>query len=218
MRFDLHIHSVYSGDSRCKPKEIIKVAEERGLKGIALMDHNTIKGYEVAKKVDTEIIIVPGVEVTTPDGHILGLGLQEDIGKQPSILEAVDTVREHGALAVAAHPYRFWSGIGEDNVLENDWDAIEGMNGRGWGIRNRQAQVLAERLELPVTGGSDSHRLKTVGKTYTILKDVESWEDVIEKVKSGETEVGGENRTLTQTFFYVRRAVSGWIFRGFKRI
>ncbi len=218
MRFDLHIHSIHSGDSYCEPEDIVRTAEDRGMDGIAIMDHNTIRGYREAKKVDTDLIIVPGLEVSTAEGHILALGLEEEIGRQDAISNAIDIIREHDALAVAAHPYRVWSGIGEENVLKNDWDAIEGMNGRGWGIRNRQAQTLAERLDIPVIGGSDSHRLKTIGKAYTIIEDVKDWRDVIKKVRAGETKVGGENRTLTQTFFYVRRALTGWIRRGFKKI
>ncbi len=218
MKFDLHIHSVYSGDSKCTPKEILRTAEKRGLDGIAILDHNSIKGYEVAKKIETDLIIVPGIEITTPVGHVIGFGLQEEVGRQSSIEDAIDTIRDHSGLAIAAHPYRFWSGIGEKNVLQNDWDGIEGLNGRGWGIRNRQARALAERLDLPITGGSDSHRLKTIGKAYTLTDKVDDWEDIIKRIKNGETRVEGENRTLRQTFFYMRRAIFGWVKRGFKRI
>ncbi len=218
MKFDLHIHSIYSGDSKCTPREIIKTAEKRGLDGIAILDHNTIKGYEEALKVDTDLIIVPGIEVTTPDGHIIAIGLRKEIGKQRSTSKAIERIKEEEALVIAAHPYRFWSGIGEEKILKNEWDGIEAQNGRGWGIRNRQARALAESLDLPVIGGSDSHRLKTIGKAYTIIEDVETWEDVIQKIKEGKTKIGGKDRTFKQTFFYVRRALSGWILRGFKRI
>ena len=218
MKFDLHIHSKYSGDSKSEIHDIIKTAEKRGMDGISILDHNSIKGYEKAEKVDTDIIIVPGMEVSTPDGHIIAMGLREEIGKQSSISEAIDRIRERGALAIAAHPYRYWSGIGEKNVLENDWDGIDGQNGRGWGYRNRQARALAERLDLPVIGGSDSHRMKTIGKAFTKIEGVETWEDVIKKTEKGETEVGGEDRTFTQTFFYIRRAISGYVMRGFESI
>jgi len=219
MKFDLHIHSKYSGDSKCEPRDIIKTAENRELDGISILDHNSIKGYEKAQKVDTDLIIVPGMEVSTPNGHIIAMGLREEIGKQSSISEAIDRIRDRGALAIAAHPHRFWSGIGEKNVLKNEWDGIDGQNGRGWGFRNRQARALAERLGLPIIGGSDSHRLKTIGKAaFTKMEGVETWEDVIKKMEKGETEVGGEDRTFTQTFFYVRRAISGYVMRGFESI
>ncbi len=218
MKFDLHIHSKYSGDSKCEPRDIIKTAEKRDLDGIAILDHNSIKGYEKAQKVDTDLIIVPGIEVSTPDGHIIAMGLREEIGKQASISEAIDRIRERGALAIAAHPYRFWSGVGEKNILKNEWDGIDGQNGRGWGFRNRQARALAEKMGVPVIGGSDSHRLKTIGKAFTMIGEADTWEDVIQKIEKGKTKIGGEDRTFKQTFFYVRRAISGYIMRGFESI
>ncbi len=218
MKFDLHIHSSYSGDSESTPEDILNTAKKRDLDGLAILDHNTLEGNRKTSQLSSDLIVVPGIEVSTPEGHVIALGLQEEIGRQPSISEAIDTVNEHGALAVAAHPYRFASGIGEENVLKHDWDGIEGMNGRGWARRNRQAQALADRLDLPITGGSDSHRLKTVGKAYTLLEDAATWEDVIQKIEKGETDVGGQSRTFVQTFFYVKRTLSRWALRGFERI
>ncbi len=218
MKVDLHIHSTYSGDSKSTVKQIIKRAQARGIDGIGIMDHNTLKGYEKAKRYKTNLIIVPGVEVSAPEGHILALGLQEEIDRQPSIRAALDEIRSRGAIAVAAHPYRFWSGIGEENTLKHDLDAVEGLNGRGWRFRNIQAQKLAQKMDLPITGGSDSHQPKTVGKSYTIMGEVGSWEDVIREIKKKRTKVGGEHRTFIQTLFYVRKALSGWVGRGFKKI
>ena len=214
MKFDLHIHSTYSGDAENTLKDISREIERKKIDGFAVVDHNSLEGYNKIKNLDTDLIIVPGVEVSAPEGHILALGLQEEIGRQESVKEAIDVIREHGAIAVAAHPYRLWSGIGEKVTIENDWDAIEGINGRSWRIRNLQAQKLAEELRLPIIGGSDSHRPKTIGKTYTTVDNAFGWEDVIESIKKGKTGVGGDHRYLIQTFFYVRRAVWGWIKRG----
>lgn len=218
MKFDLHIHSCYSGDSDSAPEDIVRIAKDRDLDGLAILDHNTLRGYRKAVKSSLDLIVVPGIEVSTPDGHVLAIGIQEEIGRRPSISEALDAIKDHGALAIAAHPYRFASGIGEKKILKYSWDGIEGLNGRGWTVRNRQARSLAERLDLPVTGGSDSHRLKTVGKAYTILDEVANWEDVVQKIKKGETEVEGESRTLVQTFFYVKRTLTRWALRGFERV
>ncbi len=218
MRFDLHIHSRYSEDSKSTLEDIIEKARRENLDGLALMDHNTLEGFFEAQKIDTELIIIPGMEVSTDDGHVMALGVQEDIETRLSIPETIDRIREKGGLAVAAHPSRFWSGMGKENALGNSWDAVEGMNGRSWEIKNNRAQKIAEDLDLPVTGGSDSHRVKTVGKAYTIIEDVERWEDLIPKVEKGDTDVGGNSRDFAQTFFYVRRALGGWMKRGFKRI
>ncbi|MFP4050159.1 MAG: CehA/McbA family metallohydrolase [Thermoplasmata archaeon] len=218
MKFDLHIHSQYSGDSKSKPREIVKIAEKKGLDGLAILDHNTIKGYNEIKDMDTDLILVPGIEVSTEEGHVGALGLKDEIGRPKTVEEAVDIIHEHDAIAVAVHPYRFWSGMGEDVIRGNDWDAMEGMNGRTWGYKNIRSKKLAKEMNLPIIGGSDAHRLKSVGKAYTIVDNANSWQELISDIKEYKTDVRGQSRTYPQTFFYVRRAVGGWIKRGFKKI
>ncbi|MFW5928118.1 MAG: CehA/McbA family metallohydrolase [Thermoplasmatota archaeon] len=218
MKFDLHIHSKHSGDSKVDPEDIVKIAEKKGLDGLAILDHNSIEGYNKIRDMDTDLILVPGIEVSTEQGHVGALGLREEIGRFETVDEAVETIHEYGAIAVAVHPYRFWSGMGEDVIRGNNWDAMEGMNGRTWHYKNKRAQELAKEMDLPMVGGSDAHRVKSVGKAYTIVENADSWEDLINDIRKYDTGVGGEDRTYRQTFFYIRRALGGWIKRGFRRI
>jgi len=218
MKLDMHVHSTYSGDSNGKPKDILKKAKAVGLDGLAIMDHNTLKGYRSIKDIDTPLILVPGIEVSTQEGHVMAIGIQEEVGKQTTIAEAIDRINEQGAIAAAPHPYRYWSGMTEENLFSNKWTAIEGINGRSWHRKNVKAKKAAERMNLPIIGGSDAHRLKTVGKAYTIFDNIDSWEDVITQIKKGKVDAGGKDRTYVQTFFYIRRAIFGYIRRGFKRI
>ena len=44
MKFDLHVHSKYSSDGVLDPENIVRIARKRGLAGIAVTDHNTIRG------------------------------------------------------------------------------------------------------------------------------------------------------------------------------
>jgi len=218
MKIDMHVHSTYSGDSNGKPEEIIKKAEKVGLDGLAFMDHNTLEGYRSIKDIETDLIIVPGIEVSTGEGHVMAIGIQEEIGKTPSIAGAIDLIEEQGAIAAAPHPYRYWSGMTEENLFNNRWTAIEGLNGRSWHSKNVKARKAAEKMSLPMIAGSDCHRLKTVGKAYAIFEELDSWEDVVKNIKDGNVDVAGKDRTYVQTFFYVRRALSGYVRRGFKRI
>ncbi|MBS3782016.1 MAG: PHP domain-containing protein [Candidatus Thermoplasmatota archaeon] len=218
MKFDLHIHSAYSDDSDITPKDIIKIAETKDLDGIAFLDHNTLDGYLKSKYLDTDLIIVPAMEVSTKQGHIMALGVQEEIEDRLSIEETIDRVEERSGLAIAVHPFRTASGLGEINIRQNNWDAIEGMNGRCKEANNKKSRDLAADLDLPVTGGSDAHRLEDVGKAFTIFENVEDWEDVIREVSRGNTEVGGESRTFCDYIFYLRRTFFRWIKRGFKKI
>ena len=81
---DLHCHSFFSGDGVSSPEELIATARRKGLHGFALTDHNTSDGCrylldkglvrEDGQPVD-DFLIIPGVEVTTAEGHLLCLGV-----------------------------------------------------------------------------------------------------------------------------------------------
>ncbi len=217
MRFDLHLHSHYSEDAKPSPIDIIRRGKKEGLDGLAFLDHNTMDGYRKVKD-ESELSIIPAMEVTTEEGHVGALGLQEEVERDLSVPETVDRIRDQGGIAVAVHPYRFFSGIKEKVVIENDWDAMEGLNGRSWARKNERAVRLAKKIGLPMIGGSDSHRLKTVGKAYTTVENVSSWPEVVEQIRKGESDVGGRSRTFPETFFYVGRTLSHWVKRGFKRV
>ena len=75
MKYDLHIHTHHSACSILKPKTILKIAKKVGLDGIAVADHNTIKGGQEVSKAnkDKNFEVIPGIEVSTDRGHVLGL-------------------------------------------------------------------------------------------------------------------------------------------------
>lgn len=218
MKFDLHVHSKHSKDSDSEPLDIIRRAESLGLAGIAFLDHNSTRAFIEAKKIETDLIIVPGEEISTPSGHIAQIGMKRSIGPQGSVPQAIKKIRKGGGIAVAVHPYRYWSGIGEKVFLENRWTAVEGLNGRTKKRENKKARKLAKKARLPIVGGSDSHNVINVGQAYTILPEVSDWQGVVKEIKGGNTDVGGLDRTSFQTYSYVKKAVTEWIKRGFKRM
>ncbi len=218
MKFDLHIHSMYSSDSKSRPKDIIRYAEKKELDGFAITDHNNLRWWGKIKNVDTPLIMIPGIEISTDKGHMIALGLQEEIEPRSALEETIELIDESHGITIAAHPYRFWSGIGEKAVLDNHWSAIEGLNGRSGHKDNYRARKLAKRMSLPIVGGSDSHNYDTIGKAFTLVEDVSTWEDVISEIQKGKTSVSGDNRDIKETLKYTKKSVSGWLGRGFKRI
>ncbi len=70
---DLHNHSYYS-DGQLSPKELVNLAKKRGIKNLALTDHNSLKGIPEAIKQGKKIgiNIIPGVEIRCQEGEILG--------------------------------------------------------------------------------------------------------------------------------------------------
>ena len=97
LKLDLHIHSQYSEDGAGSPKEIIKILQKKGLHGMAITDHNTVRGgLESLKVAPKDFIVIPGIEVSTKDGHIIGLNVKEDIPRRLTSGETIDKIIEQG--------------------------------------------------------------------------------------------------------------------------
>lgn len=220
LRLDLHTHSKYSPDSSLEVKEIVKTATKRGIHGVCVADHNTLRGSSLAETLEVRgVIVVRGVELSSKEGHILAYGLREDVAPGLSAEEVVQQVVDQGGFPVAAHPYRFWSGLGEEVIRAVPFQGLEALNSRSVARHNARAGRLAEELRLPVTAGSDAHRLTDIGRTVVLLPDgLETGEEVMESLRKGEGRTAGASRGAGRTVHYVGKAVSGWILRGFRRI
>jgi predicted metal-dependent phosphoesterase TrpH len=200
MILDPHIHSTYSSDSTASPRDIIKRAKKIGLDAIAIADHNTIKGslitIEEAKDFE-DFVVVPAVEVSSSKGHIVALGIKEDVEKGLSPEDTIEKIRSLGGIAVAAHPFVSYRDGLCDNVKELDIDAIETLNSRYiFGYSNWKAKNLAERRNLPEIGSSDAHFIGAIGSCVTEFEADFSCESIIEAILSGKTSVYGDRTPL----------------------
>ena len=72
---DLHLHTTYGWDGTAAVSAILRTAAERGLNVVAITDHDQIAGALVALELapDYNVEVVPGIEVSTADGHLLAL-------------------------------------------------------------------------------------------------------------------------------------------------
>ena len=97
IRIDLHVHTKFSGDSSINPRRIVdQLCMHPFIKGVAITDHDTLEGYvQVCKlaRVYEDIIIIPGVEVTTLEGHIVILGVEENPHHLREVDEVIDFAR-----------------------------------------------------------------------------------------------------------------------------
>ena len=166
VKFDFHIHSIFSYDSLSTPKSIVRTAKKQGLNGLAITDHNTIKGAIEASKIDKNIEIIIGSEIKTDEGDIIGLFLNEEI-KSTGFDCVIDEIREQNGFIILPHPYKTFDNIPE-HVLDKI-DAVEIFNGRISNDLNNKARELAFNKKLLFTGGSDAHLVKDVGRVVNIL-------------------------------------------------
>lgn len=218
----MHVHSSHSNDGTVSPKEILKHAKKIKLDGIAITDHNEIAGsLKLWKefKNEADFLVIPAMEVSSSEGHILALGVKEKVPRDLSPKETIGRITDLGGLAVASHPYRFWSGLGEENVKSANFEAIEVVNSRSLKKENRNSERLASELKCGRCGGSDSHSLAHLGNAYTVLgNSTYNYENVLEQIRKGNTTGEGQFRKATETPKYVIGCVSKWLKRGMKNI
>ncbi len=183
LKIDLHVHTCYSRDSSITLKQVISFAKKRGLDGVAITDHNTVKG---ALKLKThDIIVVSGIEVSTSDGHLLGLNVTAPIPAKRGIEETVQLIHEAGGIAVAPHPTAFYKSPPSRKV--SSYDAVEVMNASSvpFSILTHYSRRFAEGLGLPQTGGSDSHYAPEIGAAYTMIKSDAAVDEIVSAIKKG---------------------------------
>ncbi|MCD6144866.1 MAG: PHP domain-containing protein [Methanosarcinales archaeon] len=195
MYFDLHIHSVYSRDCESLIDSILKHAVDIGLDGIAITDHDTVKGGIVgeqrAKELGIPLIVIPGVEITTTRGHLIALGIREDIPSEQTPEDTIVRIHELGGIAVVPHPFKRMShGIGDFSDL--DLDAVEVFNSRFiTGEMNRKAERMARKVGLPELGSSDAHSVPMIGYATTEITAERNQQAVLDAICDGRTIVHG---------------------------
>src|SRR6266516_1281992 len=117
---DLHTHSFFSGDGISSPEDLIAAGRAKGLHGIAITDHNTCDAitYLLEKglmRLDGQpvdnFLVLPGVEVTTADGHLLCIGAELPYLKGKPARKVCDIIHERGGLAIPPHPYDLFRGL-----------------------------------------------------------------------------------------------------------
>lgn len=189
VKIDFHVHTCYSSDCSTSLREVIAYSRKRGLDGVAITDHDTIEGaLKLLENNDKKIIIIPGIEVSTNAGHILGINIKRSIPPGLSVEETVRMIHEAGGIAIAAHPSAIYkSGIGmKEEITSQGIDAIESINSSVFPfyLMNYLSRRLASRTRLPQTGGSDSHLPETVGLAYTVVNGVERQSEVEEIIRA----------------------------------
>lgn len=176
--FDLHVHTFFSRDAVHSPEKMIAAAKKKGLSGIAITDHDTCEGVEYLRhkglisdngEAVDGFLIIPGVEVSTREGHLLCLGTTLPYMKRKPAYEVVAAIQERGGIAIAPHAYdRFRAGIREEILNDLDLAAIETFNAAVSMKRfNTHAHSYAVRRGLPGTAASDAHHAAAVGVSST---------------------------------------------------
>lgn len=221
MRADLHLHSRHSPDSSLEPREIARLAKSRDLKAVAITDHNTVGGHAaMADACKTEgLLFLPGIEVTSNEGHILAYGVNSAPQAGRSAVETIEEIHALGGIASAAHPERVYTGLSVGAVRASKFDAVEVFNSQSLSSHNAHARKVAEELRLPVTGGSDAHQPYRVSMGYLSMElEPESMDGAIEQILKGHNQAGGQKASMGHVFRRAFGTAGHWLVRGGRRI
>ncbi len=185
VKADLHVHTVYSADSIITPKELVFYAKKRGLNAVAVTDHNKVEGaLKIAK--ETDFLVIPGIEVSSRDGHIVGLNIHEAIPRGLSADETVERIHQAGGIAIACHPFALFKGSIGKHVTAK-FDAVETINSSSFPFRraSRKAHELAENFKLPKVAGTDAHYAPVIGFAYTVIDSELNTETITKAITQG---------------------------------
>jgi len=209
---DTHVHTMFSGfgvyrrirypESMTSPEDAVDAAIGRKLDVLCITDHNSVAGavrardYAIKEKKGLEVVV--GEEVSTCDGEVVGLFLNEPIPAHIPAAEAVERVHAQGGLAVAVHPYSFYCPSLGEKAKELPIDAMEVLNAAHFdGFVNTLALRNLPKGVAPL-GGSDAHSARMVGNAYTTFEG-KTADDFFKATRACNTAPAGRTTTTWET-------------------
>jgi predicted metal-dependent phosphoesterase TrpH len=216
---DMHVHTHYS-DGAPSLRQILTHVQKRRI-GIAITDHNEVRGVQEMQASNSEALVIPGIELDCAEGpHLLlyfysctdlvdffdrhirdrRVGAQYTTTSLPTA-QILSFAEGYSCLKVAAHPFGYFClnrGILKceaKNLLQGIMDRLDGIEAICGGMTrnvNRMAVEYANAHHIPVTGGSDAHILQEIGSVITGVR-ADSVGDFLDGIKRGESIVVGSS-------------------------
>lgn len=223
-RGDCHLHTVYS-DGKRLPEDVAAGARAAGLDFMVTTDHNTSSSHAAwGPLAGEDLLIITGEEITTRNGHYLGLGLppgawidwRHRATDGGGYSDAATQVRRSGGIVVPAHPYCAFVGC-RWKFGYDDADAVEVWNGL-WTSDDESAvdtwdsmlvgSARGKQRWLPAVGNSDAHsEPQVIGLPHNVvLSDGLSKDALLDGIRTGRNWIA-ESSAVSLTF---SAASGGW--------
>ncbi len=228
---DLHIHTTWSdGDTL---ENVLNAAIAAGLDAIAITDHDEIEGALVARRIVHErqlpLAVVPGIEISSRDGHIGALFMTQKISPGMSAVDTVRAIHAQGGIAVAHHPFtpRLLEKIFQekwgcrDLLYSVPFDAIECYNavpGSGVYYNLKTIDKMCQlKRKVAITGGSDAHLARFVGMGLTYFPGNDGILSLYNGILNGLTQGAAQYWSRRDKLYYYNHLVKEVILEIFGR-
>jgi len=183
-KVDLHTHSIASPDGGLTMKQYRSMIARGKLDMVAITDHNTISFAQVAQARLGERVIIVGEEITTTEGEIIGLYLEEEIPGGMTLVDTVQAIIEQDGLVYVPHPFETVRKGLSDHSLQKITelvDIVEIRNGRAvFQNRSSQAMAWAKRHKKVGAASSDAHGKLGWGRTCSLLAQEPTKETLVQ--------------------------------------
>jgi predicted metal-dependent phosphoesterase TrpH len=232
MRCDLHVHTIHSGmctipllNKVCRecyndPREVYETLKQRGMDLVTVTDHDSIDAAECLRQ-HPDFFLSEEVSCRTSRGTHLHVGVYdiqerdhvEMQRRRDDFPSLIAYLRERRLLFSVNHVFSGLTGArtaGDFDEFAGAFPAVETLNGHMLSAANRYAQAWASSTRKIAVGGSDSHTMSHVGRTWTEVPGAGTRQDFLSGLKRGRTAVGGESGdygTLTGTVFEIGRSL-----------
>lgn len=188
MYIDLHVHTRFSACSRLALEEILAHASGRGLDGVCITDHHSMRALETITPglQPNGLRLFVGQEYSTEDGDFLIFGAAAALPPGMSARALLTAVAQMGAAAVAAHPFRSQRSISEYVIRDRLCRIVESINGRNSEVANQQVEQWRRHYKLIECAGSDAHALEELGRARTSFHiPIDSTADLVHALNHG---------------------------------
>jgi predicted metal-dependent phosphoesterase TrpH len=189
---DLHMHTDHSHDCAVPVADLLDYAEAQGIGAIAITDHNVFTGAQKAARLarDRDLVVIPGEEIKTQKGEVIGLFLEEKIERGLPMADTITAIREQGGVVYFPHPFDRLHTIPDAPTLHRhlpEIDVFEVYNARllfeGF---NDEALRFARKYNLTMGAGSDAHVLQGVGTGLVRMRAFENAAEFLISLRSAE--------------------------------
>ncbi len=207
---DIHVHTYNSFDASSDVERLLLTASEKGFGALAITDHDYFDDAQTALRtaarlkkegsLPPDFVVIPGMEISSFDGHILGLFLKSYIPHGMTAEQTIKAIHEQGGLAIAPHPFQPNFGLGPKLVKSLK---LDGMVVTGIGMEFQLSVKLAEEVQdsMAIFMDSDTHvesGLAWMG--YTLVQTTErSADGIYQAIKSKKTKPVHRNIMSTQS-------------------